>query len=483
MEQQDKIGTVEVSMIEPEVVVQIRTLAGLRWGTRRIAKEVGVCRKAVKRYLRGPAAAAQVRPQARSLDAAGVALARKLFVDVAEGNAVVVKDLLAEQGHNVSERTVQRVVSSVRRERRAADVATARFETEPGEQMQIDFGEKRVRIAGAVVVVHLMAAVLGYSRRIFVKAFLVERAEDWRDGIASAFRHFGGVTRMLLVDNTRCLVTGRDIEANTLVLHDGLVALCKDFGCGVRACAPYRARTKGKIENGVKFVKRNALAGRAFASFAELEAHLSSWTTRVDGRVHGTTNEIPNERFEKERPTLKALPSPSIRVRERRLIRIVANDAFVDVDTVRYSVPHLLVRARVEVDVGDERVRIFDGAKLVAEHARRKEPHSIVIDKDHHAGLWRTPQATAAATGAAWVPPAATTPPPPATTTVLPPTATTPPPTSSPWDRPLTVYASAIEGPTLPRPRGLSSADSPPIPKRIDDELRGRCEEAVGGAA
>lgn len=466
MEKQDKIGTAEVSMIEPEVVMQIRTLAGLRWGTRRIAHEVGVCRKAVKRYLRGPAAAEQVRPQARCLDAAGVALARKLFVDVAEGNAVVVKDILADKGHDVSERTVQRVVSSVRREQRAADVATARFETGPGEQMQIDFGEKRVRIAGVVVVVHMMAAVLGYSRRIFVKAFLAERAEDWRDGIASAFRHFGGVTRNLLVDNTRCLVTGRDVETNAPILHDGLVALCKDFGCGVRACAPYRARTKGKIENGVKFVKRNALAGREFASFAEFEAHLSSWMTRVDGRVHGTTNEVPNERFEKERPTLKPLPSPSIRVRERRLSRVVANDALVDVDTVRYSVPYLLARARVDVDVGDERVRIFDGAKLIADHARSKEPHSIVIDKLHHAGLWRTQQAAA---------------PPP---TASPPPADPPPPTSSPWDRPLAAYASAIERPTLPRPGGLPSADSPSIPKRIDDELRGHCEEAaVGGAA
>ena len=474
MEQQDKIGTVEVSMIESEVVMQIRTLASLRWGTRRIASEVGVCRKAVKRYLRGPAAAEQVRPQARCLDAAGVALARQLFVDVAEGNAVVVKDLLTEKGHDVSERTVQRVVSSVRREQRAADVATARYETGPGEQMQIDFGEKKVRIGGVVVVVHLMAAVLGYSRRIFVKAFLVERAEDWRDGIASAFRHFGGVTRMLLVDNTRCLVTGRDVEANALILHEGLVALCKDFGCGVRACAPYRARTKGKVENCVKFVKRNALAGREFASFAELEAHLSSWMTRVDGRVHGTTNEVPNERFEKERPTLKALPSPSIRVRERRLSRIVANDALVDVDTVRYSVPHLLVRARVEVDVGEERVRIFDGAKLVADHPRSKEPHSIVIDKVHHVDLWPSPQATiAAATAAAWLPPAATTPP-----------STSAPSISAPWDRPLTVYASVVEGPPLPRPGGLPSADSPSIPKRIDDELRGHCEEAVvGGAA
>ena len=289
-------------MIEPEVVVQILTLSSLGWGSRRIASELEVCRKAVKRYLRGAAAGEPVRPKARCLDSAGEELARRLFVEVAEGNAVVVRDLLKDGGHDVSERTVQRVVASARREQRAADVATARFETAPGHQMQIDFGEKKVRIGGNVVVVHLMAAVLGYSRRIFVMAFLAERAEDWREGIAKAFTHFGGVTKTLLVDNTRCLVTRRDVATMSLVLHPGLVELCRDFGCEVRACAPYRARTKGKIENGVKYVKRNALAGREFASFAELETHLTSWMTRADSRVHGTTNQVPSQRFEQERP-------------------------------------------------------------------------------------------------------------------------------------------------------------------------------------
>lgn len=389
MEQQDKIEAAEVSMIEPEVVVQIRALSGLGWGTRRIANELQVCRKAVKRYLRGAAAGEQVRPKARCLDAAGEKLAKELFVGAAEGNAVVVKDMLAEQGYEASERTVQRVVADARQAQRAAEVATARYETKPGEQMQIDFGEKKVRIGGHVVVVHLMAAVLGYSRRIFVKAFLCERAEDWREGIAAAFRRFGGVTRTLLVDNTRCLVKGRDVESKTLVLHPGLVELCKNFGCSVRACAPYRARTKGKVENGVKYVKRNALAGREFPSFAALEAHLSSWMERVDGRVHGTTNEVPLVRFDVEKPALLPLPSAQILVRNRRLKRKVSNDAYVDVDTVRYSAPHGLVGTRVEVEVGEQRVRIYAGTTLVADHRRSNEPHDKVTDSMHHEGLWR----------------------------------------------------------------------------------------------
>lgn len=389
MKEQETIGAEEASMIEPEVVVRIRALSELRWGSKRIAREIGVSRNTVRRYLAGAVAGVQMRPRAKRLDAAGEARARELFVTLAEGNAVVVRDVLEGEGLRVSERTVQRVVAPVREAQRAAERATPRFETAPGDQMQIDFGEKRVAIAGSEVVVHLMAAVLGYSRRIFVKAFLCERAEDWREGIAAAFRHFGGVTRTLLVDNTRCLVQGRDVETRSVKFHPGLVALCKDFGCTPHACAPYRARTKGKIESGVKFVKRNALAGRSFASFAELEGHLASWMARVDEREHGTTHEPPAERFKAEKPALRPLPSASIRVRERRLSRRVSNDSFVDVDTIRYSVPHRLIRKRVEVEVGEDRVRIFDGTSVVADHERHREPHSIVVDRAHHAGLWR----------------------------------------------------------------------------------------------
>jgi transposase len=141
----------------------------------------------------------QTRPQARALDETGIEAAREMLVEVAAGNAVVVTEMLNERGYDVGKRTVQRAVSSTRRELRAAQAATVRYESEPGMQMLVDFGEKRVVIGGHEVVVHLMAAVLGYSRRIFVKAFLAERAEDWREGIAEAFRHFGGVTKVLLV--------------------------------------------------------------------------------------------------------------------------------------------------------------------------------------------------------------------------------------------------------------------------------------------
>jgi hypothetical protein len=156
------------------------------------------------------------------------------------------------------------------------------------------------------------------------------------------------------------------------------------------ACAPYRARTKGKTEAGVKYGKRNALAGRSFESFAHLAEHLLEWMYEADRRVHGTTGERPIDRFEQqERAALRPLPTNPLAMREQRHRRTVGNDALVAVDGVFYSVPHRLVRERVDVALGDDRVRIFRGGVLVADHARSLEPRARVVDPAHWEGLWR----------------------------------------------------------------------------------------------
>ncbi len=258
----------------------------------------------------------QTRPRARALDDDGRSEARQLFEGAAQGNAVVVQQMLGERGVEASVRTVQRAVSEQRRDKRVADLATVRFETEPGAQMQIDFGEKKMVIGGQLVCVYLLVAVLGYSRRLFVKAFLNQRSDDWREGIAAAFRHFGGVTRVVLGDNAKALVIGRDRVAETVTFHPAYLAFCREWDVLPRACGPYRARTKGKTESGVKYVKRNALAGRAFDSFTHLEQHLASWMAMADQREHGTTHEPPLLRFERdERHMLRPLP-------ERPLCRV-----------------------------------------------------------------------------------------------------------------------------------------------------------------
>jgi transposase len=388
--------TPEVLVIEGEIVTAIRTLADRGVGKKAIAREVGVAVNTVRRYLRQPiAAGVQQRPAARRLNDERRREARGWYEGPAGGNAVVVQRLLAGRGVAVSVRTIERAVADIRQAQRASALATVRVETAPGDQLQVDFGQKRLLIAGVRVRIFLLVAVLSYSRRLFVKPFLNERGADWREGIAAAFTHFGGVPRTVLGDNARPLVRARDRATGTVIFHPAYLAFCRDWDVQPRACAPYRARTKGKTEAGVKYVKRNGLADQAFASFAALEQHLSEWmATTADQRRHGTTREAPMARFDRdERAALRPVPMRALPRREQRLRRRVATDAFVDVDTVRYSVPHRLVRDHVEVVLDEQTVTIFHGPTVVATHARSMEPFARMVDPAHYDGLWRRPVA------------------------------------------------------------------------------------------
>ena len=407
-------------MLEPEVVDRIRELSARGLGTKRIARLLGVARNSVRRYLAGAAIGHQERPAARRLDDATLDEVQDLYTTVAEGNAVVVQQELAARGAHIDLRTLQRALAPLRQEQRAAAKATVRFETPPGQQLQIDFGEKVVRIVGQPVRVYLMTAVLGYSRRLFVRAFLAQRQDDWLEGLDAAFHHFGGLTEQILCDNASPLVTSHDRQTGEVVWNPGFEVFCRDRGCTAVACRPRRARTKGKIERGVGYVKHNALAGRSFASFEELQCHLAKWMVAVaDQRVHGTTHERPAVRFEREeRRALRPLPSRPLAVRTRRLKRRVSTDCFVDIDTVRYSVPYRHVRETVEILVEETWVEVYLRGARIARHARSYEPYAVVRDPAHFEGLFRRGAPT--------------------------PTAAEPP--TDPVARPLTIYAELVEG-------------------------------------
>ena len=267
-----------------------------------------------------------------------------------------------------------------------------------------------------------MTVVLGYSRRLFCRAFLAERQDDWLEGIDAACRHFGGLPEQILCDNASPLVISHDPKTGVVVWHPGFAAFCKDRGITPRACRPRRARTKGKIERGVGYVKHNALAGRSFVAFAALEKHLTKWIVAVaDQRIHGTTNEQPIVRFERdERQALRPLPPRPLAVRTRRLDRRVSADCFVDIDTIRYSVPHRHVRERVEVVVGSERVEVWLRGTRIASHRRSFEPGELVRDPAHFQGLYRSETTSA----------------------------TVPAPVSPPHPvaRPLSAYTAVVEG-------------------------------------
>jgi Integrase core domain len=281
----------------------------------------------------------------------------------------------------------------LRRELVAAARATLRFETHPGEQLQIDFGERRVEIGGVAVKVFFFVATLGYSRRLHVRTYGHERQDSWFDGLESALRAFGGVPGEVLLDNAKALILHHDPASREVVLHPRLHAFARHWGFRIRACAPYRARTKGKDERGVGYVKRNAIAGRRFASWSAMEAHLEAWTREIaDTRVHGTTGETPRERFERDEAAALRSPAgipPFMTARE--LLRRVGADCAIEVDGNAYSVPWRLIGERVRVSVGSGSVRVLHAGREVAVHAELKGRHGRSTDDQHLVGIAGTP--------------------------------------------------------------------------------------------
>jgi transposase len=232
-------------MKAPEDVSAMVKLRELGWGTKRIAAELGCSRNTVKRWLscgwRPPVGASRSKRLGGLSEWLGERFCRH------DGNADVIRQELAvEKGIEVSLRTVERALAPLRRELLAEARATVRFETRPGDQLQIDFGERLVEIGGERVKVFLFVATLGYSRRLHVRAYGHERQENWFDGMESAFRAFGGRPRRVLLDNARALILHHDRSSREVVLHPRLHAFARHWGFRVMACAPCRARTKGK---------------------------------------------------------------------------------------------------------------------------------------------------------------------------------------------------------------------------------------------
>jgi transposase len=264
-------------MQAPEDVAVMQRLRALGWGFKRIARELGVSKNTVRRHLRAGRWTPYRQP-VRDRRLAGLeGWLRERFYQH-RGNAEVVRQELARvHGVTVSRRTVERAVASWRQELRAEALATVRFETPPGHQLQVDFGAATVMIGAERLKVHLFVATLGYSRRHFVAVFRHERQSAWLDGLERAFQHFEGVPEEVLLDNAKALVIYHNAETREVVFNERFRAFTAYWGFRARACAPYRARTKGKDERAVGYCPStmrspagNLPRGKRFASALHL---------------------------------------------------------------------------------------------------------------------------------------------------------------------------------------------------------------------
>ena len=301
---------------------------------------------------------------------------------------------LQVRGYQGSYQTVKRFVSPLRKE--AEIEATVRFETPPGRQGQADWGQCWTIIAGKRVRVHLFVLTLGYSRRMCAVATADEKMPAFLRSHEEAFEFLGGVPHEIVYDNLRSVVLGRDFEGSRFEWNPVFWDFSRYYGFRPAPHRPYRPQTKGKVESGVKYVKR-FLRGKEFTSLDDLNAQLLDWiVTFADQRIHGTTHRRPSEMFIEEKDLLLAVKGSPAYVIEERSTRYVPKDCLVAFQTNRYSVPCRLAGKRVEVLTDGEMIKIYHGGELVSCHPRLEGAYRSSVEKSHYWGLIKVAKPAAA---------------------------------------------------------------------------------------
>src|SRR5271170_6351269 len=181
---------------------------------------------------------------------------------------------------------------------------------EPAQAMQVDWGEcGRVQVGATTRKVSVFVAVLCYSRLVYIEFTLSQRKAEFYRGIVNALKFFGGSPRAVIFDNLKAGVING--SGRSACFHPEFLALCGYFCLQPIACERRDPESKGIVEASVRYIKRNALAGRSdeLVRFEDYVAFAPRWRDEIANvRTHETTRERPVDRFQQERSLLRALP-------------------------------------------------------------------------------------------------------------------------------------------------------------------------------
>ncbi len=371
----------------------IRYLHAQGKGIREIGRELGLSRKAVRRALRSEGAPRYQRPARPNLQLVPfeAQIREWYFRDHLIGSRIVRE--LRQQGYTGS---ASALYDHLKRLRAAvpSPKATMRFETVPGQQGQFDWSPYTITCAGESLAVVVYGLTLGYSRRKHYTASLDETQASIFEAVEASLHHFGGAPKELLVDNAKAFV----LDANPAHFrwHPQFLALCGHYRVKPRACQPYRAQTKGKVERPFFYLEEHFIKGRAFTSFAHFLQELAAFERDdLEERVHSTTQERPRDRFLAEAPQLTPLPAQRF-LGTLAVVRKVSWDCLVSYRGSRYSVPAPYAGKLVWLlpSRGTHLLVLDARRELLAEHALSATKGALIMCDDHYAPLRRGPAKT-----------------------------------------------------------------------------------------
>jgi transposase len=364
-------------MIDYQMYCQIRQLyTDKKLGFRQIARELKLDLKTVRKWAKRENFQKAPLPKRESkLDSFKGEIIRLL--ERHDYSAQQIFQHLKELGYAGRYTIVKDFVRQVRPKSRPAFLT---LEFQPGECAQVDWG-----YAGPVPVgstrrrLSFFLMVLAYSRKMYLEFTLAETMEHFLSCHQHAFEYFGGVVQQVWVDNCKVAVLSR--AADTIVFNPRYLDFANHYGFQIRACGVKKPHEKGRVENGVGYVKKNFLHGLELADCNIMNPAARYWLDTVANlRVHGQTRKIPQELFAHE--NLKPLnPQPY----QAAIIEDVrANSQFrIKVEGNAYSVPCHYASSRLTLKKFADRLLVYDGVNLVAEHVRRYDRNQDYELPDH----------------------------------------------------------------------------------------------------
>ena len=298
-------------------------------------------------------------------------------------SAVRIREEIARgpQGYTGSTIAVRRYLRKVRP---ARGRVYQEVHYQPAQAMQVDWGEcGRVQVGSTMRKVSVFVAVLCYSRLAYIEFTLSQRKAEFYRGLVNALTFFGGSPRHLIFDNLKSAVLNG--SGRSACLHPEFLALCGYFCMQPVACAARDPESKGLVEGKVRYVKHNALAGRAdeLLRFEDYLALAPYWRDQVANvRIHETTRERPLDRFQQERTLLR--PLPTIPFDSDEIVpAVVSPHARIAFDGNRYSVPPQFVRRPLTVRANRDELRLLHEGQVVAQHVRSYERGQLLVLPEH----------------------------------------------------------------------------------------------------
>jgi transposase len=377
------------TMISEEVFMDIISLHRQGLSMRSIAKKLGIHRNTVKKHIEGKSFPQyrKAKRQESILDPYRQTIDDYLAED--DYQATWILDRLKKMGYSGSYETLRDYVRSVK-ERRSR-LAYARFETEPGLQAQVDWGDFQIENPdGSTSTKYMFLMILGYSRAMYVEFVDQCTLETFMDCHIHAFYYLQGVPGEILYDNMKQVVVGRD--RGKAIFNNEFLHFAHHYSFDPKACPPYSPWVKGKAERPMDYVRQRFWRGYRYTTLKKLNSDVKVWLDEAaNTRRHGTHRQPINERWQQELEFLTPLP-PKGYDTSIKVVRKVYKDCQISYNGNRYLVPYQMVGKKVMLKIKHHRISIYDDNVLLVSYREAQGKHELIGNRLFYEQLKRDQQ-------------------------------------------------------------------------------------------